>query len=88
VSLIGNFDLIGLQHVGFAINDQLSPHIPFLYIKITHKKIKIINGKNFIRSAIEPESIETAIVQTICIIYAIPNDVLYNCSFNTFRFNR
>ena len=36
-----------------------------LYIKITHKKIKIINGKNFIRSAIEPESIETAIVQNI-----------------------
>lgn len=28
-ALIGNFDLIGLQHVGFAINDQLSPHIPF-----------------------------------------------------------
>ncbi|WP_411841061.1 ammonium transporter [Staphylococcus haemolyticus] len=28
-ALIGNFDLIGLQHVGFAVNDQLSPHIPF-----------------------------------------------------------
>ena len=27
-ALIGNFDLIGL-HVGFAVNDQLSPHIPF-----------------------------------------------------------
>ncbi|MGV3096633.1 ammonium transporter, partial [Staphylococcus borealis] len=28
-AFIGNFDLIGLQHVGFAVNDQLSPHIPF-----------------------------------------------------------
>lgn len=26
---IGNFDFIGLQHVGFAINHDLSPHIPF-----------------------------------------------------------
>jgi ammonia channel protein AmtB len=61
-ALIGNFDLIGLQHV--------------------------INGKNFIRSAIEPESIETAIVQNI-IWNSINNaNGLYNCSFNTFRFNR
>lgn len=26
---IGNFDFIGLQHVGFEINSQLSPHVPF-----------------------------------------------------------
>ncbi|MCI2774915.1 ammonium transporter [Staphylococcus petrasii] len=27
--LIGNFDFMGLQHVGFAINQDLSPHVPF-----------------------------------------------------------
>ena len=26
---IGNFDFIGLQHVGFNTNVQFSPHIPF-----------------------------------------------------------
>ncbi|PNZ70756.1 ammonium transporter [Staphylococcus croceilyticus] len=27
--LIGNLDFLGLQHVGFAINQDLSPHVPF-----------------------------------------------------------